>query len=130
MVNTREPEIRNNTLQLVIDAHLMARRLKSPKMRPLGSQLVDAAFLVSSGVANAFSTLLDAQFAQELENALLAMTTMNKCLGQIEPLAGHLDIQDLQRLISDIQEELIRVLADTAGMNADYLNPKLDKVCI
>lgn len=130
MINVREPEIRNESLELVVEAHLVANQLLSSDCQTLRAQLLDSAFLVSSNVANAFTALQDVQFEAELEAALTSIATMKEYLEYINANHKHVNFRNLHNIMEEAQEELESVMADTHRINVDFITPKLEKVCI
>jgi hypothetical protein len=132
MINLRETEIRNESLEIVIETYRVANLIKDPSKQSLRTQLVDSAFMVSSSVAKAFIALQNDEFEGELAQALSAIVSIMEYLHKIETelLVDKIECQPLRIILGSEQQELQQLLAASQTNSSYTLSPKLEKACI
>ena len=132
MINLRETEIRNESLEIVIETYRVANLITDASKQWLRIKLVDCAFLVSSSIAKAFIALQDEQFEVDIEHALKGIDSLQDYLLEIES-EKLLEVQELQPLrfiLGTEQLELQQLLSSSHANNSYTLLPKLERVCI
>jgi hypothetical protein len=132
MINLRETEIRNESLEIVIETYRVANLITDPSKQSLRTQLVDSAFMVSSSVAKAFIALQNDEFEGELAQALSAIVSVMEYLHKIETelLVDKIECQPLRIILGSEQQELQQLLAASQTNNSYTLSPKLERACI
>ena len=73
MITQREPELRDESLELVVEASRVVNLLPETFDQKLKNQLLDDSFHVSSGIAEAFKTAQNTQSEEELERTLVKL---------------------------------------------------------
>jgi len=132
MINLRETEIRNESLELVVETYRLASLITDPAKHSLRTKLVDFAFRVSSSIAKAFIALQDEQFEADIAQALNGINTILGYLQEIdsENLLTKSEVQLLRNILDSEEHELSQLLS-TSRINHSYaFSPKLEKACI
>jgi hypothetical protein len=132
MINLRETEIRNESLEIVVETYRVANLITDASKQSLRIQLVDCAFLVSSSIAKAFIALQNDEFEANLTHALKGIDSLLESLHKIES-ESLLDLEECQPLriiLGSEQQELQQLLAASQTSNSYTLSPKLEKACI
>jgi hypothetical protein len=89
MINLRETEIRNESLELVVETYRIANLITDQGKQDIRMKLIDCAFMVSSSIAKAFIALQDDQFESDMAQALKGidekdLLITNNVLNQME----------------------------------------------
>ena len=132
MINLRETEIRNESLEIVVETYRVANLITDSSKQSLRTQLVDRAFMVSSSIAKAFIALQNDDFEADLAQALAGIDILLEYLHQIESekLLDLVECQPLRIILGSEQQELQQLLAASQSNNSYTLSPKLEKACI
>ena len=132
MINLRETEIRNESLEIVVETYRVANLITDSSKQSLRTQLVDCAFMVSSSIAKAFIALQNDDFEADLAQALAGIDILLEYLHQIESekLLDLGECQPLRIILGSEKQELQQLLAASQTNNAYTLSPKLEKACI
>ena len=132
MINLRETEIRNESLELVVETYRLASLITDPAKHSLRTKLVDCAFMVSSSIAKAFIALQDEEFEREIAQALNGIETILGYLQEIESenLLAISEVQPLQNILDSEEQELSQLLSTSRINNSYAFSPKLEKACI
>ena len=132
MINLRETEIRNESLEIVIETYRVANLITDSSRQSLRTQLVDGAFMVSSSIAKAFIALQNDDFEADLGHALTGIDSLLDSLQEIEAelLLDAIECQPLRIILGSEQQELQQLLAASQTNNSYTLSPKLEKACI
>lgn len=132
MINLRETEIRNESLEIVVETYRVANLIIDASKQFLRIQLVDSAFMVSASIAKAFVALQDDQFEADLAHALRGIDSLLESLLKIEAesLIDLEECQPLRIILGSEQQELQQLLAASQTYNSYTLSPKLEKACI
>lgn len=132
MINLRETEIRNESLEIVVETYRVANLITDSSKQSLRTQLVDRAFMVSSSIAKAFIALQNDEFEADLAQALAGIDILLEYLHQIESekLLDLGECQPLRIILGSEQQELQQLLAASQTNNSYNLSPKLEKACI
>ena len=132
MINLRETEIRNESLEIVVETYRVANLITDSTKQPLRTKLVDGAFMVSASIAKAFIALQNDEFEAELAHALRGIDSLLESLNNIESesLIDFEECQPLRIILGSEQQELQQLLAASQTNNAYTLSPKLEKACI
>ena len=132
MINLRETEIRNESLEIVVETYRVANLITDSSKQSLRTQLVDRAFMVSSSIAKAFIALQNDDFEADLAQALAGIDILLEYLHQIESekLLDLVECQPLRIILGSEQQELQQLLASSQSNNSYTLSPKLEKACI
>lgn len=132
MINLRETEIRNESLEIVVETYRVANLITDSSKQSLRTQLVDHAFMVSSSIAKAFIALQNDEFEAGLAQALAGIDILLEYLHQIESekLLDLVECQPLRIILGSEQQELQQLLAASQSNNSYTLSPKLEKACI
>jgi hypothetical protein len=132
MINLRETEIRNESLEIVVETYRVANLITDSSKQSLRTKLVDAAFMVSASIAKAFIALQNDQFEADIAHALKEIDSLLESLHKIEA-ESLLDVEECQPLriiLGSEQQELWQLLAASQTNNSFTLSPKLEKACI
>ena len=132
MINQREPEIRNESLELVVEAYRIVNLLPPHVDQKIKNQLLDDSFHVSSGVAEAFRTAQNIQSEQDLDRILCKLLGIKDLILLLEKNYGFVnDETDLfMNVLEQLHVELVELLAGIKLINTDLFTPKLDSACI
>jgi hypothetical protein len=132
MINLRETEIRNESLEIVIETYRVASLITDSSKQLLRTQLVDSAFMVSSCVAKAFIAFQNDEFEADLLRALEGIDAVLGYLDKIEfdLLLDKIECQPLRIILGSEQQELLQLLSASQIDNSYTLSPKLEKACI
>lgn len=132
MINLRETEIRNESLEIVIETYRVANLIADPSKHSLRTQLVDCAFLVSSSIAKAFIALQEDEFEADITRALEGINSLIAFLHKIETesLLDKAECQPLRIILGSEQEELLHLLAVSQTNNSYTISPRLERACI
>ncbi len=132
MINLRETEIRNESLEIVVETYRVANLITDSTKQSLRTKLVDGAFMVSASIAKAFIALQNDQFEADLADALEGIDYLLQSLQKIE--VGSLlkveECQPLRIILGSEQQELQQLLAASQTNSSYTLSPKLEKACI
>jgi len=132
MINLRETEIRNESLEIVVETYRVANLITDSSKQSLRTQLVDCAFMVSSSIAKAFIALQNDDFEADLAQALAGIDILLEYLHQIEyeKLLDLGECQPLRIILGSEKQELQQLLAASQTNNSYTISPKLEKACI
>jgi hypothetical protein len=132
MINLRETEIRNESLEIVVETYRVANLITDSSKQSLRTQLVDDAFMVSSSIAKAFIALQNDDFETDLAHALKGIDSLLESLQKVESesLLDLGECQPLRIILGSEQQELQQLLAASQTNSSYTLSPKLEKVCI
>lgn len=132
MINLRETEIRDESLEIVVETYRVANLITDSSKQPLRTKLVDGAFMVSASIAKAFIALQDDQFEADLVHALEGINSLLQSLHniEVESLLEVVECQPLRIILGSEQQELQQLLAASQTNNSYTLSPKLEKACI
>ena len=132
MINLRETEIRNESLEIVVETYRVANLITDSSKQSLRTKLVDGAFMVSASIAKAFIALQNDQFEADLADALEGIDSLLESLNNIESesLIDFEECQPLRIILGSEQQELQQLLAASQTNNAYTISPKLEKACI
>jgi len=132
MINLRETEIRNESLELVVEVYRIANLIDDQERHELRMKLIDCAFMVSSSIAKAFIALQDDQFESDMAHALRGIGSISGYLEEIdaENLLDHTEVQPLRDILDSEGRELLQLLSASQINNSYAFSPKLEKVCI
>ena len=132
MINLRETEIRNESLEIVVETYRVANLITDSSKQSLRTQLVDCAFMVSSSIAKAFIALQNDDFETDLAQALAGIDILLEYLHQIEyeKLLDLGECQPLRIILGSEKQELQQLLAASQTNNSYTISPKLEKACI
>ena len=76
MINIRETEIRNESLEIVVETYRVANLITDASKQLLRTKLVDSAFMVSASIAKAFIALQNDEFEADLAHALRGIDSL------------------------------------------------------
>lgn len=132
MINLRETEIRNESLELVVETYRIANLITDQGKYEIRMKLIDAAFMVSSSIAKAFIALQDDQFESDMAQALRGIDSIWGYLEEIvaESLLDDTEVQPLRDILDSEGRELLQLLSTSQINNSYAFTPKLEKVCI
>ena len=132
MINLRETEIRNESLEIVVETYSVANLITDSTKQSLRTKLVDGAFMVSASIAKAFIALQNDEFEADLAHALRGIDSLLESLNNIESesLIDFKECQPLRIILGSEQQELQQLLAASQTNNSYTISPKLEKACI
>ena len=132
MINIRESEIREGSLDLEVESYRIAALLANSMKKSFRNRLVDTAFLVSASVAKAFISAQENQFQNEVEKALSIIETLFVLINRIR-LSEALDLKEVDPIIlllTGEKHELQELLVASQTFSNATLSPKLERACI
>jgi hypothetical protein len=131
MVNTRESEIREESLSLTVAAYEVLSSLDKAVELPVRQKLIDDSFMVSSLVAEAFSTCLDQDSEKDIRLGLIKLLELKALTNQLRESAidqGN-SIDRFGHLAEELQVDLLEVLSAITKFNSEDYSPKLEIAC-
>lgn len=132
MEKLRESEIRNESLQLVVETYRIVQILPEEADQRLKINFLNTSFKVSSVIANAFSALQNDEAEESIKTGLASIDDlkMNISILDKDKLAHENEFNRLKEIITLIQEDLESFLASIQIIKLDKFSPKLEVACI
>lgn len=132
MVNNRETEIRDESLNLVVETYRAVNSLPNTINQATRYRLMDGCFSLSAKIAEVFKPAQNESSELTVTNALKKLI---ETINRVEKIEKKFELdpfimERLHHLLEELRVELLFLLSELREINSETYSPKLAVVCI
>jgi hypothetical protein len=132
MEKLKEFEIREESLQLVVETYRVVQLLPAEFDQKVKIKMLNTSFKVSSFIADTYAAIQNEVAEKNISSALKNLKRLNRVISRLskQNLIGQVNLETLKSIAHEIQEDLEIFLASIQVNKLDQFSPKLEKTCI